>query len=228
MKTLSDLAILVVEDDPVEALRLESVLARMGCAVTLAADGDTALARAGDSCFDVILMDLVLPGLDGMGVLRALAARGIGTPVVAAVTSAGLDAAADALRAGAKDFVVKPAGALRLQVALGNAVALGGATRPAVPRPAAQSPSSQAPLSQAPAWVDPDGHVRPLAEIADEAIRYALARYEGRLTEVARRLGIGRSTLYRRISGRDPGGGTIMVNDHLAAEPVALQFVAAE
>lgn len=223
MKTLSDLAILVVEDDPVEALRLESVLARMGCAVTLAADGDTALARASDSCFDVILMDLVLPGLDGMGVLRALAARGIGTPVVAAVTAAGLDAAADALRAGAKDFVVKPAGALRLQVALGNAVALGGATRPAVPRPATQAPSSQAP-----AWVDPEGHVRPLAEIADEAIRYALARYEGRLTEVARRLGIGRSTLYRRISGRDPGGGTIMVNDHLAAEPVALQFVAAE
>lgn len=223
MKTLSDLAILVVEDDPVEALRLESVLARMGCAVTLAADGDAALARTSDSCFDVILMDLVLPGLDGMGVLRALAARGIGTPVVAAVTSAGLDAAADALRAGAKDFVVKPAGALRLQVALGNAVALGGATRPAVPRPAAQAPSSQSP-----AWVDPEGHVRPLAEMADEAIRYALARYEGRLTEVARRLGIGRSTLYRRISGRDPGDGTIMVNDHLAAEPVALQFVAAE
>lgn len=223
MKTLSNLAILVVEDDPVEALRLESALARMGCAVTLAADGDTALARASDSCFDVILMDLVLPGLDGMGVLRALAARGISTPVVAAVTSAGLDAAADALRAGAKDFVVKPAGALRLQVALGNAVALGGATRPAVPRPAVEAPAPAAP-----AWVDPEGHVRPLAEIADAAISYALARYEGRLTEVARRLGIGRSTLYRRMSGRDPVAGEHVVNGHLATEPVALQFVAAE
>ncbi|HVV94649.1 MAG TPA: sigma-54 dependent transcriptional regulator [Hyphomicrobiales bacterium] len=47
--------------------------------------------------------------------------------------------------------------------------------------------------------VGPDGHVRPLAEIEGAALAFALRRYRGRMSEVARRLGIGRSTLYRRM-----------------------------
>jgi len=49
----------------------------------------------------------------------------------------------------------------------------------------------------------PDGHVRPLAEIEAEAIRRALGQYRGRMAEVARRLGIGRSTLYRKLEDYD-------------------------
>lgn len=54
------------------------------------------------------------------------------------------------------------------------------------------------------------GHVRPLGEIEAEVIRLAVERYQGRMSEVARRLGIGRSTLYRRlaeIEGGSPGSG---------------------
>ncbi len=46
----------------------------------------------------------------------------------------------------------------------------------------------------------PDGHVRPLEEIEADIIRLAIGRYHGRMAEVARRLGIGRSTLYRKLA----------------------------
>ncbi|MCR4282263.1 MAG: sigma-54-dependent Fis family transcriptional regulator, partial [Bauldia sp.] len=49
------------------------------------------------------------------------------------------------------------------------------------------------------AALDPDGEMRPLADIEAEMIRMALDRYAGRMTLVARRLGIGRSTLYRKL-----------------------------
>jgi DNA-binding NtrC family response regulator len=47
--------------------------------------------------------------------------------------------------------------------------------------------------------LDPDGNVRPLAEVEAAMIRLALDRYDGRMTQIARRLGIGRSTLYRKL-----------------------------
>ena len=47
--------------------------------------------------------------------------------------------------------------------------------------------------------VGADGHVRPIEEIEASAIRFAIAHYRGRMTEVSRRLGIGRSTLYRKL-----------------------------
>ena len=50
---------------------------------------------------------------------------------------------------------------------------------------------------------DPAGHLRPLEEIEGEMIRIAIERYDGHMSEVARRLGIGRSTLYRKV--RDLG-----------------------
>lgn len=228
-------SILLVEDDLAEARRLESALSYLGHHITLAEDGDAALARLEQDAFDVVLLDLVLPGLDGMGVLRAMKARGIAVPVVVAVTPSGLDGARSALKAGARDFVVKPAGALRLEVAIANAVAAG--------RPREQAPHVEAPAAgsgnvvrladhvaavraqdeafdreEGFARVDGQGHVRPLALLEAEAIRFALAHYRGRMSEVARRLGIGRSTLYRKM-------GELGVT---SAEPAAPHFVAAE
>ena len=51
--------------------------------------------------------------------------------------------------------------------------------------------------------VDAAGEVRPLEEIETEAIRFAIAHYRGQMSEVARRLGIGRSTLYRKLIRSD-------------------------
>ncbi|MDI4666800.1 response regulator [Xanthobacter autotrophicus] len=240
------LSLLLVEDDPVEARRLSGALTHLGYDVALAEDGDAALEHLGVRVFDVVLLDLVLPGLDGMGVLGAMAARGIVAPVVVQVTAAGLDAAADAIRAGARDFVVKPAGALRLQVALANAVALGHGAVPAS-RPERALPDNVVPFVPAGAAtpfappprrgagtadeagiayarLEAAGHARRLEQIEAEAIRFACHLYGGRMAEVARRLGIGRSTLYRKLAELDPD----TVGRNREAEPLAPQFVAAE
>lgn len=257
------LPLLLVEDDPVEARRLTSALAGLGYEVTLAEDGDAALDQLAARAFDVVLLDLVVPGLDGMGVLDAMAARGLAVPVVVQVTAAGLDAASGAIRSGARDFVVKPAGALRLQVALANAVALGRAAPP-VARPARSQPDSaqshnaqpdnvvpftpaSGPFALAPpplrdsgtdallpptlrtdslayARLDAAGHARRLEQIEAEAIRFACHLYGGRMAEVARRLGIGRSTLYRKLAELNLD----TVGRNHEAEPSAERFVAAE
>ncbi|MFG1351730.1 response regulator [Xanthobacter autotrophicus] len=252
------LPLLLVEDDPVEARRLSSALAGLGYEVTLAEDGDAALDQLAARAFDVVLLDLVVPGLDGMGVLDAMAARGITAPVVVQVTAAGLDAASGAIRSGARDFVVKPAGVLRLQVALANAVALGRAapaTRPArafagnvvpfVPA-AAPAPVSAGVAGELPptmradtlayARLDAAGHARRLEQIEAEAIRFACHLYGGRMAEVARRLGIGRSTLYRKLADLHLDSDMHLDSDldldavgrNREAEPSAGRFVAAE
>jgi DNA-binding NtrC family response regulator len=71
-----------------------------------------------------------------------------------------------------------------------------------------QSPTT-APAAAADAFLAADGHVRALEELEAEAIRFAIARYDGRMTEVARRLKIGRSTLYRKLKelGLEPAEG---------------------
>ncbi len=143
--------LLLVEDDPVEARRLESAVALMGYEATHARDGDEALALMERMAFDVVLLDLVLPELDGMGLLGAMKARGLCVPVVAAVTAESIDMAASAIRAGARDFVVKPAGALRLQVALANAIALGGARKTVERDTAERLPVERLPVAPAPA-----------------------------------------------------------------------------
>ncbi|MEW6256411.1 MAG: response regulator [Pseudomonadota bacterium] len=204
--------ILLVEDDALEAARLVSALACLGHDCVLASDGDAALALLEREPFDCVLLDLVLPGLDGMGVLRAMAARAIQVPVVAAVTSAGLDGVESALKAGARDFVVKPAGALRLKVSIANALAFGALRRMPAQEPAhtahhellstiipfrADEPAEDAAPNLS--LLDRNGHARPLAHLEREAIAAAVSLYGGRMSEVARRLGIGRSTLYRRL-----------------------------
>lgn len=202
--------ILVVEDDALEASRLVSTLSHLGHDCEIAVDGDAALRRLESDAFDCVLLDLVLPGLDGMGLLRILRSRGIRVPVVAAVTPTGIDAVESALRAGARDFVVKPAGALRLKVSIANALdavatrRLGGAEAatpfelPAnvlrFPAPAPREQVESVPL------IDAAGHARPLAHLERDVISAAVRLYGGRITEVARRLGIGRSTLYRRLT----------------------------
>ncbi|TCT05607.1 response regulator transcription factor [Aquabacter spiritensis] len=206
--------ILIVEDDPLEAARLEGILSGLGHACTVAEDGDAALRLIAGAAFDCILLDLVLPGLDGMGVLGRLRAAGNPVPVVAAVTPMGLDAVESALNAGARDFVVKPAGRLRLQVSIANAV---GARAPARPGSAHDCVRWPGPVlvAERPAEIDPEagaslplrdrnGHARPLAHLEKAIVAAAVDLYGGRMSEVARRLGIGRSTLYRRFGAPLP------------------------
>jgi DNA-binding NtrC family response regulator len=68
------------------------------------------------------VLDLVMPGLDGMGVLAKIREAGLNVPVIVQTAHGGIDNVVSAMRAGAQDFVVKPVGIERLQVSLRNAL----------------------------------------------------------------------------------------------------------
>ncbi|GJD50870.1 Regulatory protein AtoC [Methylobacterium crusticola] len=117
--------VLIVDDDPVQRRLAEAMVRRLGFGAVLAEGGAAGLAalRAPDNGIDVALLDLVMPGgLDGLGVLAELRRSGIDTPVIVQTSNGSIDAVVNAMRAGAVDFVVKPAGAERLQVSIKNAL----------------------------------------------------------------------------------------------------------
>src|SRR5471030_286774 len=87
--------------------------------------GEAALARmlATESTpFDCVILDLVMPDLDGLGVIARMREAGLDVPVIVQTEHGGIDNVVSAIRAGAVDFVVKPVGAERLQVSLRNAL----------------------------------------------------------------------------------------------------------
>src|SRR5256886_16876097 len=71
---------------------------------------------------DCVVLDLVMPGLDGLGVLSKMREAGLSIPVIVQTAHGGIDNVVSAMRAGAQDFVVKPASFERLQVSLRNAL----------------------------------------------------------------------------------------------------------
>src|SRR5579864_3067453 len=80
------------------------------------------LTAADAPAIDALVLDLVMPGLDGMGVLAKIREAGLAVPVVVQTAHDGIDNVVSAMRAGAQDFVVKPVGMERLQVSLQNAL----------------------------------------------------------------------------------------------------------
>src|SRR5262249_8007873 len=118
--------VLIVDDDPVHRRLLESMVQRFGYQAVSAEGGDGALeALMGPqaSRIDGVVLDLVMPDLDGLGVLARMREAGLNIPVIVQTAHGGIDNVISAMRSGATDFVVKPASAERLQVSLRNALA---------------------------------------------------------------------------------------------------------
>jgi DNA-binding NtrC family response regulator len=118
-------SILIADDDPVQRRLVENMVQKCGYETTLVESGDAAIAlltAPNGPVFDAIVLDLVMPGLDGMGVLAKIREAGISIPVVVQTAHGGIDNVVSAMRAGAHDFVVKPVGIERLQVSLRNAL----------------------------------------------------------------------------------------------------------
>ncbi len=100
-------AILVIEDDPDTAAEIVAELTRRGFRVARAADGPTGLSQAQAERWDALIVDRMLPGLDGLSLIRELRARGVPTP---ALVLSALDQVSDritGLRAGGDDYLVK-------------------------------------------------------------------------------------------------------------------------
>ena len=117
--------ILIVDDDPVQRRLLEALVRRFGYAAETVDSGDAALARlaaANETPVDLLILDLVMPDLDGMGVLTRLREQNRRVPTIVQTAHGSIEAVISAMRAGALDFVVKPVGAERLQVSIKNAL----------------------------------------------------------------------------------------------------------
>jgi len=117
--------ILIADDDAVQRRLVENMVQRCGYETLVVDSGDAALAMltAPDTqAIDAVVLDLVMPGLDGMGVLAKIREAGLNIPVIVQTAHGGIDNVVSAMRAGAHDFVVKPVGVERLQVSLRNAL----------------------------------------------------------------------------------------------------------
>jgi DNA-binding response OmpR family regulator len=100
--------ILVVEDEPAIAVGLRDDLVLEGFVVEVAEDGSTALGRILEGTFDLVLLDLMLPGMDGLDICRRARSKGIRTPIIM-LTAKGQDVdKIVGLELGADDYVTKP------------------------------------------------------------------------------------------------------------------------
>ena len=100
--------ILVIEDDPTVGQYVKRGLEEHRWAVDLATDGEEGERRASSEAYDLIVLDMRLPGKSGMEVLQALRARGFQRPVLVLTAQDAVDAKVTTLRAGADDYVTKP------------------------------------------------------------------------------------------------------------------------
>jgi CheY-like chemotaxis protein/anti-sigma regulatory factor (Ser/Thr protein kinase) len=125
--------ILLVEDNPINALLARALLGREGCEVEHAVGGEEAMAACEVGVFDLILMDMRMPGLSGEETARRLRASGVETPIVALTANAFEDDRHACLAAGMDDFLVKPLSPDALRGALTRW------TGPAFTRPAARA-----------------------------------------------------------------------------------------
>ena len=100
--------ILVIEDDPETSEQLVDSLTTNGYLVDLAADGDDGLRRARSADYAVMTIDRMLPGIDGIAVIRRMREAGIATPALIVSALGEIDDRVRGLRAGGDDYLVKP------------------------------------------------------------------------------------------------------------------------
>ena len=100
--------ILLIEDDPEIAAEVVAALERSGYAVAHASDGPAGLERARQGGWDLLIVDRLLPGLDGLAIIRSLREEQIRTPALIVSALGAIDDKVLGLRAGGDDYVIKP------------------------------------------------------------------------------------------------------------------------
>ena len=110
--------VLLAEDNPVNALLVQTLLKREGCTVELAGTGEEALQALARGRYDLVLMDMRMPGMDGPSTARALRAREDATPIIALTANAFESDRKECLEAGMNAFLTKPLEPAALRTAL--------------------------------------------------------------------------------------------------------------
>ncbi|MFN7644037.1 MAG: response regulator [Burkholderiales bacterium] len=140
--TLAGLRVLVVDDDAVSRTLALAVLGRLGIAARVAHDAREAIVEVAEHAFDVVVMDLRMPGLDGLEATRAIRAlpSGANQPWIVALTAAlQFDDRSRCIESGMDDFIAKPFRAETLKDALQRALQRLGSSPARGPAPRASS-----------------------------------------------------------------------------------------
>jgi len=176
--------LLLVEDSDVQAAVYAAYLPEDRFRVVRVATGEEALTELTARDYSLLLLDLQLPGIQGLEVLRRMKAAHLAVPVVVMTESGSVAMAVEAMHLGAVDFLAKPVDAGRLRLAV-----LGAALAASVPPSAGVT-------------TDP-AVIRPLAVVEREAIESALTVCGGNVPRAAAALGVSPSTLYRKKQAWD-------------------------
>ena len=171
--------LLLVDDDSAFRAALGSAMTRRGFAVSMAASGDEAEALARENTFEYALVDVRMPGSDGVSVCASLKAIDEGTRVVVLTGYGTIANAVAAMRAGAADYLTKPTDAASCERAL-----LGRRAQAEGEEGAGAIPS--------------------LDRVEWEYLQRVIADCEHNLSEAARRLGMHRRSLQRKITRTPP------------------------
>jgi len=122
MVSMTETNIIIVEDVPSLAATYKGYLSKDPWTVSLAASGEEALASITAAAPDVAILDVQLPDITGIEVLRRLRASRIPTEVIVVTSNGSVNLAVEAMREGANDFLVKPFSPERLRVTVRNAI----------------------------------------------------------------------------------------------------------
>jgi two-component system OmpR family response regulator len=124
--------VLVVEDEVKMAALVRRGLSEAGLIVDVAESGEKAVGMAGSSSYDAIVLDVILPGIDGFETCRQLRGMGVWAPVLMLTARDGLEDRVAGLDGGADDYLTKPFSFAELLARLRALVRRGQAARPAV------------------------------------------------------------------------------------------------
>jgi len=118
----SGATVLIVDDDPTARRLIEVRLKALGCETATASDGQQALERIQSDPPSLVLLDLQMPRMSGLEVLQALHQAGIDIPVIVITAHGSVEAAVDAMKAGAYDFLPKPFDPKHLEIVVRKAL----------------------------------------------------------------------------------------------------------
>jgi CheY-like chemotaxis protein len=100
--------VLVIEDDFINIELIREMLFRFDCEVVVAENGKDGVKEASENRFDLILLDLHMPEMDGISAAKKMRANGVGTPIVALTANVVSGIKSDCIAAGMNDFMSKP------------------------------------------------------------------------------------------------------------------------